>query len=54
MRPSKIGKYHIVEKIGAGAMGDVYKAYDPILSRQVAVKTISAELGDDATLRKRF
>ena len=49
-----IGKYKVLEKIGQGAMGEVYKAHDPILNRFVAVKTISAELGGDDTLRKRF
>ena len=49
-----IGKYKILEKIGQGAMGEVYKAHDPILNRFVAVKTISAELGADDQLRKRF
>src|SRR6266536_5489846 len=50
----QIGKYKILEKIGEGAMGEVYKAHDPILNRFVAVKTISAELGGDDTLRRRF
>jgi serine/threonine protein kinase len=50
----QIGKYKILEKIGQGAMGEVYRAHDPILNRYVAVKTISAELGADDQLRKRF
>src|SRR3954469_21600670 len=50
----QIGKYKILERIGQGAMGEVYKAHDPVLNRFVAVKTISAELGSDDTLRKRF
>jgi tetratricopeptide (TPR) repeat protein len=50
----QIGKYKLLEKIGEGAMGEVYKAHDPVLNRFVAVKTISAELGADDTLRKRF
>ncbi|HEV7501824.1 MAG TPA: serine/threonine-protein kinase [Vicinamibacteria bacterium] len=50
----QIGKYKILEKIGQGAMGEVYKAHDPVLNRFVAVKTISSELGADDTLRKRF
>jgi tetratricopeptide (TPR) repeat protein len=54
MQPTTIGKYQIVGKIGQGAMGDVYKAQDPILNRFVAIKTISADLGSDDMLRKRF
>jgi serine/threonine protein kinase len=50
----QIGKYKILEKIGQGAMGEVYKAHDPILNRFVAVKTISGDLGSDDQLRKRF
>lgn len=49
-----IGKYKIIGKIGAGAMGEVYKAHDPVLNREVAIKTISAEMGADDDLRKRF
>src|SRR4051812_951739 len=50
----QIGKYKILEKIGQGAMGEVYKAHDAILNRDVAIKTISADLSADDTLRKRF
>ena len=50
----KLGKYEIVSKIGEGAMGEVYKAYDPVLGRDVAVKTMSATIGSDNELRQRF
>jgi predicted Ser/Thr protein kinase len=50
----KIGKYTILGEIGQGAMGVVYKAQDPILNRFVAIKMISANLGGDDDLRKRF
>jgi tRNA A-37 threonylcarbamoyl transferase component Bud32 len=49
-----IGKYKIIGKIGQGAMGEVFKAHDAVLNREVAVKTISADLGADDQLRKRF
>jgi len=51
---SKVGKYEITAKIGQGAMGEVYKAHDPILNRFVAIKTMSAAIGADDELRKRF
>src|SRR5687768_16773320 len=54
MQLEQIGKYKILEKIGQGAMGEVYKAHDSILNRWVAVKTISTALAGDDTLRKRF
>lgn len=36
----KIGKFEIIEEIGKGGMGVVYKAYDPIIDRDVAIKVI--------------
>jgi serine/threonine protein kinase/tetratricopeptide (TPR) repeat protein len=50
----KIGKYQIVGKIGQGAMGEVFKAHDPLLNRLVAVKTISGSPGAESDARKRF
>jgi serine/threonine-protein kinase len=50
----KIGKYRIVERIGRGGMGTVFKAHDPILNRQVALKVISGELGVTEEMRARF
>jgi eukaryotic-like serine/threonine-protein kinase len=49
-----IGKYTIVGKIGQGAMGEVYKALDPVLNRHVAIKTMIAAIGQDPELRQRF
>ena len=54
MELTQVGKYKIVGRIGQGAMGEVYKAQDPVLNRFVAVKTISAGLGSDEQHRKRF
>jgi serine/threonine protein kinase/tetratricopeptide (TPR) repeat protein len=50
----QLGKYEIVGKIGQGAMGEVFKAHDPILGRDVAIKTMTAAIGSDEELRKRF
>ena len=49
--PATIGKYEILEQIGAGGFGAVYKARDPLIKRLVAVKLCTAE---DEQLRKRF
>jgi len=54
MALEKLGKYKITGKIGKGAMGEVYRAHDPVLNREVAIKTISATLSADSELRKRF
>ena len=42
----QLGKYKIVEVIGKGAMGIVYKGYDPVLQRHVALKAVRKELVD--------
>jgi serine/threonine protein kinase/tetratricopeptide (TPR) repeat protein len=54
MELTKVGKYDITAKIGQGAMGEVFKAHDPILNRFVAIKTMTAAIGTDDELRKRF
>jgi serine/threonine-protein kinase len=50
----QLGKYKLLGKIGQGAMGDVYKAHDPILGRFVAIKTISKGIGSEDAARQRF
>lgn len=50
----KLGKYAIVEKLGEGAMGAVYKAYDEILDRHVAIKTMAEEIKWEPELKLRF
>src|SRR4029450_294266 len=50
----KIGKYPIIERIGRGGMGSVYKAHDPVLDRLVALKVVSAETDQTDRVRARF
>src|SRR4051812_48930877 len=49
-----IGKYHIIELVGEGAMGVVYRATDSVLDRTVAVKVMNESIARQEDLRKRF
>jgi eukaryotic-like serine/threonine-protein kinase len=42
--PSTIGRYQVKRWLASGAMGEVYEAYDPIIDRPVAIKTLRREL----------
>ena len=51
---TKLRQYEIVEPIGAGAMGEVYRARDQKLGRQVAIKILPPEIAADAGRLRRF
>src|SRR3954447_11167216 len=51
---TRLGPYEIVAPIGAGGMGQVYKAFDSRLDRSVAIKTLPPEYRADEKLRLRF
>ncbi|HSF22183.1 MAG TPA: serine/threonine-protein kinase, partial [Burkholderiales bacterium] len=44
MEPRTLGRYELLAELGKGAMGVVYRANDPLLDRQVAIKTVSMSL----------
>ena len=49
-----VGPYEIVSAIGAGGMGEVYRARDPKLSRDVAIKVLPEAFARDAARMERF
>src|SRR5215208_4855938 len=51
---ARLGPYEIVAAIGAGGMGEVYRARDTRLDRTVAIKVLPAQFAGDPHLRDRF
>ncbi|MCC6963613.1 MAG: protein kinase [candidate division Zixibacteria bacterium] len=49
-----IARYRVIDKLGAGGMGEVYLAFDPKLQRNVAIKLLPPGLADDLDTRTRF
>ncbi len=52
--PKKIGRYQIQEAIGFGAMGAVYRGFDPLIRRTVAVKTLRLDVPPQSPDYKAF
>jgi len=50
----KIGPYEVISPLGAGGMGEVYRARDGRLGRQVAIKVVSRTLAKDPDRLRRF
>jgi serine/threonine protein kinase len=51
---ARLGPYEILASIGAGGMGEVYRARDTRLNRDVAIKILPEAVASDAQLRERF
>jgi len=51
---TRLGPYEIVAAIGAGGMGEVYKAHDTRLERVVAIKVLPEHLAESSVRRERF
>src|ERR1700732_3313730 len=51
---TKLGPYEIAAPLGAGGMGEVYRARDTRLGREVAIKILPAQLSSDPVRKQRF
>src|SRR6201997_5638532 len=51
---SRLGPYEVLSPLGAGGMGEVWKARDPRLGREVAIKVLPASLSTDPDRLRRF
>jgi serine/threonine protein kinase len=51
---ARLGPYEILSPLGAGGMGEVYRARDPRIGRDVAIKVLHAEVAENPDRLRRF
>ncbi len=51
---TRLGPYEVLSRVGAGGMGEVYRARDPRLQREVAIKVLPSDLASDTDRLSRF
>src|SRR5258705_13801851 len=51
---TRLGPYEILAPLGAGGMGEVYRARDPKLGREIAIKVLPSATASDPDRRQRF
>ena len=52
--PRTIGRYEVIERVGRGGMGVLYRGRDPVLDREVAIKVMAGDFSTDESARSRF
>ena len=52
--PRTIGRYEVIERVGRGGMGVLYRGRDPVLEREVAIKVMAGDFSTDESARSRF
>jgi hypothetical protein len=52
--PRTIGRYEVIERVGRGGMGVLYRGRDPVLDREVAIKVMAGDFSADESARTRF
>ena len=52
--PRTIGRYEVIERVGRGGMGVLYRGRDPVLDREVAIKVMAGDFSTDEVARSRF
>lgn len=52
--PGRIGRYELLQRVGRGGMGTLYRARDAVLDREVAIKLMHADFSDDEDAPPRF
>ena len=52
--PAKIGRYDILQRVGRGGMGVLYRGRDSVLEREVAIKVMAGDFASDEEARARF
>lgn len=51
---ARLGRYQLRDRLGRGGFATVYRAWDPMLRREVALKALSLDLADEPEMRRRF